>query len=474
MDSSPAKRARTRETRVLRCFMNGCYDLLHFGHLNALRQVKQYQFDISSELTELLDDKVGAPKTMPGSDGIAAVKEELGHPDVSCFRSSIGGELRYFSPAFFLDLLQSQDSVAEWHKYDIKLHVVAGIHSNDEIRRVKGGAFINSEEEKERLLLACKFVDEVVHDVPYGVIYPEKYGCDLVFHGDDEIMLPLDVVRKQRDLGPWEKEKMSTDPELIDMYGYCKATGKFKYIRRTEGISTTLMVKRLFHSTSRQVSASPSVRSLENVKRDIDNTAELPEYVNPTANRFYLFFTPRSKAGKKVVYLQGYWDLFHIGHLDVLEAVRTESLKWLKNQNQTVNTESIYLVVGVLPSSSDKYQCIQSLHERAMSLLSLRIVDDVVLEVQNRVDERFRRSLGIDVVAHVRGHPDFADEHDEGLARGADVTLDCRKDASDHPLFTRQTILDRFEASRDAFVKRQSAKSEPELRKVEEKGLLSS
>ncbi len=26
----------------IRCFMNGCFDLMHFGHLNALRQIKQY------------------------------------------------------------------------------------------------------------------------------------------------------------------------------------------------------------------------------------------------------------------------------------------------------------------------------------------------------------------------------------------------------------------------------------------------
>ena len=35
--------------------------------------------------------------------------------------------------------------------------VIAGIHSNAEIRRIKGGAFMNSEEEKERLLLSSIF-----------------------------------------------------------------------------------------------------------------------------------------------------------------------------------------------------------------------------------------------------------------------------------------------------------------------------
>merc|ERR1712194_918129 len=128
--------------------------------------------------------------------------------------------------------------------------VVAGIHSNAEIKRVKGGAFLTSEVEKERLLMASKFVDELVHDVPYGEIHPDPltllttrtlpsqdlpydFQCngelvprqiDVVLHGDDEIIL---------------------SDGKTDMYGRAKRDGKFRYVRRTEGISTTLLIHRL-------------------------------------------------------------------------------------------------------------------------------------------------------------------------------------------------------------------------------------
>ena len=31
------------ETEEVRCRLNGCFDFIHLGHLNALRQVKQYR-----------------------------------------------------------------------------------------------------------------------------------------------------------------------------------------------------------------------------------------------------------------------------------------------------------------------------------------------------------------------------------------------------------------------------------------------
>ncbi len=196
------------EAATIRCFINGCFDLLHIGHLNALRQVKHFS------LARLLSD---SPDKCESSD----------------------------------------DSIRK-----PAIHVVAGIHANEEIRRVKGGAFMNSEQEKERLLKACRFVDEVIHDIPYGVIKPEVYGCDFVMHGDDEIMLDWSVLR-DADAEEYfrfcEKEKSAGDVNLhqsnlvgsldsplesnleskVDMYWHAKHHGKFRYIRRTEGISTT-------------------------------------------------------------------------------------------------------------------------------------------------------------------------------------------------------------------------------------------
>jgi ethanolamine-phosphate cytidylyltransferase len=98
------------------------------------------------------------------------------------------------------------------------VRVVAGIHPNSEIRRVKQGSFLNSEAEKERILRACKFVDEVLHGVPYLPMEVKEFKhVDFWMHGDDEVIVK------------------GTGKNL---YEGPKVTGRFRYIRRTEGISS--------------------------------------------------------------------------------------------------------------------------------------------------------------------------------------------------------------------------------------------
>ena len=119
---------------VERHLLTGCYELLHFGHLNALRQVKQcYDRYAPNEYEDLTTNGEVVYRTVP------------------------------------------------------RVHVVAGIHSNDEILRVKGGVCILSEEEKARVLLSCKFVDEVAHGIPYDTIRPDSVDCSYCWHGDDEV-----------------------------------------------------------------------------------------------------------------------------------------------------------------------------------------------------------------------------------------------------------------------------------------------
>jgi len=63
--------------------------------------------------------------------------------------------------------------------------------------------------------------------------------------------------------------------------------------------------------------------------------------------------------------------------------------------------------VGVLNTQYGYYDCIQTVEERALTLLSLRIVDDVVFDVQNNIDADFCCALGIDIVFEVLNHIDF-------------------------------------------------------------------
>eukprot|EP00392_Amoebophrya_sp_AT5.2_P007606 g7621.t1 len=487
------------------------------------------------------------------------------------------------------------------------LHVIAGVHSNAEIRRVKGGAFISSEEEKARLLRACRFVDEVVSDVPYGCIHADKYAADFIFHGDDEIRLP----------------------DGSDMYGEAKERGIFRYVRRTEGISTTLMIERFLqlHKASKAeeerlrelaeqrsqppspasnaeagsrspprrcrsksiktkspkggllaLPASPKNRGVLDAFAKAQSRVTLAEKVhssqqallgmNASATRIARFvtamlqdedeeaeeldatyggaggssMTKRAESGllrnslttsiqpspsqvrTKTVYVQGYWDLLHVGYLDILEeivrketdrderhraAMGRDGLETVPEKDDVGdgagsagNKLKIKIVCGINAGAAPPEGfCFQTVHERGLAMLSLRLVSDVVFDTRpgRAVNDDFRHSLGIDVVYGVKNHADFcwagsdnaravALAASAGTGEGttvpvADMTTSSesetevvRKTADIYDrvidgdgILSSRDVVQRFAQNRTDFVERQKVKREPDLKLFGEK-----
>lgn len=83
-----------------------------------------------------------------------------------------------------------------------------------------------------------------------------------------------------------------------------------------------------------------------------------------------------------MVYLEGFFDLFHVGYIDLLDKViemeverynsgevsGTESSNDPSNPPAQIGPRDIFLILGILYKST----CLQSLHERGISMLSLR------------------------------------------------------------------------------------------------------
>eukprot|EP00484_Ammonia_sp_Unknown_P002050 CAMPEP_0197022584 /NCGR_PEP_ID=MMETSP1384-20130603/3420_1 /TAXON_ID=29189 /ORGANISM="Ammonia sp." /LENGTH=226 /DNA_ID=CAMNT_0042450651 /DNA_START=57 /DNA_END=734 /DNA_ORIENTATION=- len=136
---------RSNNTRKVRIYVDGCWDVMHSGHYNALRQARAL------------------------------------------------GE-----------------------------HLVVGVHSDEEIARVKRDPVMNNEQ-RMAAVSACKWADEVVFGVPYEVTQQllDELNCDFVAHGDD---IPI---------APDGKSAYHT---LVD---------KLKIFRRTPGVSTTQLIERL-------------------------------------------------------------------------------------------------------------------------------------------------------------------------------------------------------------------------------------
>ncbi len=168
-----------RPDKPVRIWVDGCFDMMHFGHANAFRQAR-----------------------------------------------ALGDVL------------------------------VVGVNSDSDIRKYKGPPIMN-DEERTIAVEACKWVDEVVPGAPYVMTDEylqfifDKYQIDYVVHGDDPCLLP----------------------DGTDVFATAKKSGRFKTIKRTEGVSTTDIVGRMLVMTKEHHIASPLSSPASSASSESDSTS---------------------------------------------------------------------------------------------------------------------------------------------------------------------------------------------------------
>jgi ethanolamine-phosphate cytidylyltransferase len=281
--------------KQVRVWTDGCFDMMHFGHANALRQAKQ-----------------------------------LGD------------------------------------------YLIVGVHSDAEITKNKGPPVMN-EEERYKAAEACKWVDEVVRDAPYvtSLELLDKYNVDFCVHGDDLV----------------------TSADGVDTYHEVKKAGRFKTVPRTRGVSTTDLVGRMLLMTKEHHETSIDTASLGTMSEGKNKRSPYTgvSRFSTTSQRIVQFSnSAEPKPDDKVVYIDGAWDLFHIGHIEILKAAKEAG---------------DYLLVGI---HSDKEvnrikgenHPIMNLHERVLSVLSCKYVDEVLIEAPYAVTKEIIEGFGISVVVH--------------------------------------------------------------------------
>jgi len=277
----------TKTEEKVRILLCGCFDIMHAGHFNALRQVKSIL------------------------------------PNV-------------------------------W--------LVAGVHSDAQILPVKGPT-VMKDDERLALVRACKWVDEVVFDVPYKPITTDlldQYNCQYCAHGDDF-------------------------PRFADgsnMYQPVIDAGRFQLFKRTEGVSTTRLINKLLEvcgklDTKEEEDPSYSGASLYNFL--------------PTAQRIIQFGNKKNPTRKieSIVYCCGDFDMLHVGHVN-----------WLKK----IRKLGDFLLVGTYSDEAVKsYKGakwpVMSLHERILNLLSIKYVDDVIIGAPLTISRDMLTVMNIKVVA---------------------------------------------------------------------------
>ncbi|KAI9095508.1 hypothetical protein DFS34DRAFT_626090 [Phlyctochytrium arcticum] len=281
--------------KPVRIWVDGCFDMMHYGHANALRQAK-----------------------------------------------SLGD------------------------------YLVVGVHSDAEIEKHKGPTVMN-EEERYASVAACKWVDEVVPNAPYftSIELLDKFNCDFCVHGDD----------------------ITTLADGTDCYQAVKEAGRYVECKRTQGVSTTELVGRMLLMSSEHLRKRSATDNPDSPQRSTDiHTGFSSSHFLPTSGKL-VQFSKGCEPGPsdKVVYVDGGFDLFHVGHAKFLEKAKRLG---------------DFLLVGihddqVINEVKGSNYPIMNLHERVMSVLACRHVDEVIIGAPYSVSENvLSKVFKVDVVVH--------------------------------------------------------------------------
>lgn len=316
--------------------------------------------------------------------------------------------------------------------------LVVGVHSDADITRHKGPPVMN-EEERYAAVRACRWADEVVEAAPYvtQMDVMDEHGCDLCTHGED----------------------ITTDEDGRDCYHAVKEAGRFRVIQRTQGVSTTQLLGRMLLMTKEHLKRgesgddSDSSSTASAGRRGV--IAAISSNLLPSSRMLAAFAAecrPPS-PDDKIVYVDGAFDLFNVAHIDALK------------QAKAMGT---YLIVGLhddptVNGTKGLNFPIQTLHERVLSVLQCRYVDDVITGAPWNVTEEVINTLNISIVASgtVCDYPD--DEYADPYAVAKRMGI-YRQFESAYPDLTTRSLIRRVIRNRDKFEERNSRKSRGEAK----------
>lgn len=259
-------------------------------------------------------------------------------------------------------------------------YLIVGVHSDEEITKHKGPPVFN-EEERYKMVKGIKWVDEIVENAPYVTTLEtlDKYDCDFCVHGDD----------------------ITLTAEGIDTYHIVKTNNRYREVKRTQGVSTTDLVGRMLLLTKTHHEQDESkLPNPEQTKQMGSSSCSSNEVTSPwtkscqflaTTNKIIQFSSGReAKSNDRIVYTAGAFDLFHVGLLDFLEQAKKQG---------------DYLIVGlhsdpVVNRYKGQNYPIMNVHERTLSVLACKYVDEVVIGAPYSVTKELMDHFKVDIVVH--------------------------------------------------------------------------
>jgi ethanolamine-phosphate cytidylyltransferase len=313
--------------------------------------------------------------------------------------------------------------------------LVVGVHSDAEIIRSKGPPVMNNEE-RLATVKACKWVDEVVFDTPYdpSIELLDKLNCDFSIHGDDTSTTAdgEDAYAAVRQAGRLRVIKRTAGVSTTDLVGRLLLMTKTHHVPSVHNddpaaspaaqvlspiSAASPYVSRLSITGSPNRAASPpgteppsldlaganaATGSADAAPVETKVTISSPRqdaqqhYASgvssgflPTTWRIAQFSNHKTPTqDDKVVYIDGSFDLFHIGHIETLkQAKELGTFLYVGiHDDQTVNRHK------------GRNYPIMNLHERVLNVLSCTCVDEVVIGAPWEMTEDLIKVLGVDIV----------------------------------------------------------------------------
>ncbi|CCD27453.1 ethanolamine-phosphate cytidylyltransferase NDAI_0K02620 [Naumovozyma dairenensis CBS 421] len=249
-------------------------------------------------------------------------------------------------------MLQARQTGLRAHKDESRLFV--GVHNDTDINYNKGAPPVMNGPERYAHAKSIRWCSAVLEDAPYVTdpIWMDRFRCKYVVHGDD----------------------ITLDANGVDCYHVMKKMDRFKVVKRTYGVSTTEIIQRILTG----IVPGPN-------DEDYRPTVNELEFCSLGANGFdkhcYVFDKNLSQECQVVgggfemkledtVLVIGDFDLFHVGHIDQLRKIKL-ALAPDKKLIAGIKTPSV---------SSESGNTIMTLKERALSVLSCKYVDGIVME----------------------------------------------------------------------------------------------
>lgn len=266
-------------------------------------------------------------------------------------------------------------------------YLIVGVNADESVLECKGARPVLTDSERQAAVAACRFVDEVLPATPYVMTAEyiehlvEVHGVDYFVHGDD----PCIVDGK-------------------DVYEAARKAGRFITIPRTDGVSTTDIVGRLLVSTKDHHQKGTADCENELARKVSETMCETNYAIGPTSNflvtsRLINAFSKElalhhsANHDCRVVYVDGSWDMFHAAHVEFLrKAAQFGDFLLVGVQSDSV----------VNAASGCNYP-IMTMHERLLSVLGCRYVDDVLLKAPLHISAELIATMKISIVVVCKG-----------------------------------------------------------------------